>query len=184
MEGVRLLQLYLLSQMRAPGLVRGALEELGANDGELKIARHEIERYGLDAPGHPMNVYSTLLGSPLAVERAPESQPYREVGFHFALPLWPDIRFTVWGSSHGQTGAVGFTSPLGVPALGMLRVDQLAPWHMVEAQLASTLQNGTVTDDWYPQKDFECMLAGRNDSAMTRYILRFDFNLLQEVRPA
>ena len=184
MEGVRLLQLYLLSQMRASGLVQGALGRLDANDEDLKSARHKIERYGLDVPGHPMNVYSTLVGAPLAEERVPESEPYREVRFHFALPLWPDVRFTVWGSSHGQTAGVGFTSPRGAPALGRLRVEQLAPWHMVEAQLALTLQSGTVTDEWFPQKDFQCVLEGRNDNTMTRYTLRFDFNLLQEVRPA
>lgn len=181
MDGLLLLQLFLLSQMRAAGLVRVAFHELGVNATDVAAARSEAESRGLTTPGHATWLYAGLLGRKGEEELLASDDEYRQVAHHYHLPLWPDLRLTVVGNAAWRTAGIWFTARPDTPRLGRLSADALAPWHMVEDQLAPTLQGGRVSDEWYPQKDYECILQAASNRTTAKFVLRFDFNLLQEV---
>ena len=180
MNGIMLVQLRLLSQMRAPALVKKAQFSLGVRETEFAQSDDLADKLLFHLPGLPLDVYTTLLGKPISEERLDD--PYRQVVHHYTLPLWPQLRFSVWGNKQGQTGGLGFSAPLNMPTIIVDTPEQLNPWQIVEDQLPSLLHIAKVCDSWYPMKDYEYYHTEKDGITKRRYILRFDFNLLQEVK--
>ena len=180
MNGITLVQLRLLSQMRAPALVKKAQLSLGVRETEFAQSDDLADKLLFHVPGLPMEVYSSLLGKPISEEHL--NDPYRAVVHHYTLPLWPQLRFSVWGNKQGQTGGLGFRPPVNMPTIAVDSPEQLNPWQIVADQLTSLLNASKVCDEWYPMKDYEYYLTEKDGITKRRYILCFDFNLLQEVK--
>jgi hypothetical protein len=129
-----------------------------------------------------MDAYSALLGGPLREVTTGDPDPYRRLAHYYQLPLWTDVLLSVFGSMDRQTSGVGFVAPSSRPMNVGLRAQDLRPWRQTEGQLAALLAHAKPLDEWYPQKDYECVLESPAGGT-ARYVLRFDFSLLQEVLP-
>jgi hypothetical protein len=181
MSGTALLQLHLLGRMRAArALVDSALETLGVGRDALSSAANEIRGHGLEVPGHPMQTYRRLIGEPLLSEQQRSVDPYQEITVHYILPLWPQFRFSVFGNQAGQTAGVRFTSMPNAKTVESADSGRLGAWEVVEDQVRGILTTGRIVDEWYPQRDYEVSLRDRSNAAV-RCVLRFDFNLLQDM---
>ena len=177
MQGPRLLQLYLLSQMRAATLVQTAYRDLGASVQELKSVAAEADIAGLSKPGHSMAVYARLLGEPFRSTRTSLPDSYLRRLDQYVLPLWPSFAFSIYGSEEGVTGGTWFSL---LPESRQQETTDLVPWRIVEEQVRPLLSHGRIVDEWYPMKDYVCPSTQDSKSEI---ILRFDFELLQEVTP-
>ena len=182
MSGHLCLQLYLLAKMRARSRIDEALLSLGAHRNMLETAVTQAQAYDLEQPGHPMETYTRLIGAPAASRRIDTADPYRQVVYNYRLPLWPTLFFSVYGNREGQTGGVSFIAMSNTVA-PITDPTALRPWEIVEDQIAP-LSNARVVEDWYPQRDYEMQFRSSGTGDPTRYVLRFDFQLLQEVVPA
>jgi hypothetical protein len=168
--------------MRAEKLVERALKELGASHTSLASARDAAEREGLEAPGHSMEKYSSLLGAPSTEQReGAGADRYGTLKRIYHLPLWPDVSFAVFGTADGQTAGLSFVAPAARPVVLVSSMADLVPWAQTEDQLTELLSQSRSLDEWYPQKDYECFIAD-DSGARFRYALCFDFGLLQEVK--
>lgn len=175
MDGTVLVEAYLLAQMRASDRAKAACRRLGIDPALLEEYRAEAARRGLDEPGHPMDVYVDLLGKPLAQKHVDDADPYRRRAWTFALPLWPDFVLVVYGSEAGQVGGVTFASfeSAGAPPA----ISVIDPWRLAEEQMANW-PSLRVVDEWYPMKDYEALVQV-HDGTWARYVLQFDYGLLQ-----
>ncbi|WP_438017194.1 hypothetical protein WMF18_41505 [Sorangium sp. So ce315] len=175
MSGTLLVEAYLLAQMRASDLVDAACRTLGLDSTSLEEYRAEAARRGLSEPGHPMSVYVDLLGEPLAQERMDDADPYRRRRLTFALPLWPELVLGVYGSEAGQVGGVTFASFQSAEAPPV--ISTIVPWRLADEQIANWPKL-RVVDEWHPMKDYEVHLQV-HDGTWARYVLQFDYGLLQ-----
>ena len=177
MKPLDMFQLYLLSQMRAKDRVRIAAQQLCYGVDALEEAAETAKGVGLEQPGHPMSTYAQLLGIPSAEELVESSDPYQRRRHLYRLPLWPTLVLTVVGNERGETGGISF---IGEPQLAtpLRQLNDLKPWEQTENQLAELLGAASLQDEWYPQKDYVCTGIG---STVGDFVLRFDFDLLQQV---
>lgn len=171
-----------MSQMRARGEVENVLARLGVERDTVEEAVRQARNYGLERPGHPMETYTHLIGPPTASDRDDADDPYRQVVYRYHLPLWPSFHFSVFGNHAGQTGGVSFTAVPNV-AMQITGLTTLRAWEVVEDQIRPILTNARLVDEWYPQRDYEVQLTSSGAYDLPRCILRFDFQLLQEVVP-
>lgn len=176
-------QLYLLSQMRARDRINNALTTLGVGYDALATAVVEIKEYGMEEPGHPMEAYTRVIGEPVLREwHLNTADPYREVAAHYSLPLWPLFRLSVYGNLAGQTAGICFTPKpeRQIVEIGD-NIESLGAWDVVEEQVRALLAGGRVVDEWYPQRDYEVLSQTCSGSSAAKYVLRFDFKLLQDI---
>jgi hypothetical protein len=179
MNGSVLVQLYLLSQMRASTLVAEAVARLGMTQEDLKAARGAGWKMGLGRLVHPMDLYRRLLGEPLSEVHSQGGDPFRRLIHHYRLPTWPQFNLSVLGNAAGTTSGLCFSAPEGLQGSEIHSGGQLAGWSLVESQLAQVVSAATVVDEWYPMADYECSLPGAEPGAHSKWYLRFDFGLLQ-----
>lgn len=172
MTGPQLVELYLLSQMRAHEQVAGALAQRGHDRAALDQAGERARASGLEDPGHPMTRYSSLLGEPLERLELDSVDPYLARVDRYALGLWPHVLLCVHGSAAGETSGLSFAAHPSLAAEAVRKVESLRPWQTVLSQLPSAAR---VLHEWYPQRDVECTLEGQ------RWRMAFDFGLLQTV---
>jgi hypothetical protein len=175
MDGLRVVQGYLMTQMRARDLVAQRSVELDLTPEELVHARKAAEEIGLGLPGHSSTLYTRLLGEPVRTSINEEGDRYSRRVDYFAVPPWQGLVLAVSASQDGTTSGIAFTK-LDVgnqrpPSLG-----ELTPWSTALDELA--MDRCTVVDEWYPMLDYSCALGGDGEQ---RAILQFDFRLLQAV---
>jgi hypothetical protein len=181
MKGIMTLQLYLLSQMRATDLVDAALIYLNLQRGDLDAAVDGARAHGLELPGHDMELYSELLGYPPEEERVGTEGSNEDVQHLYRLPLWSNLRFAVLGDRRRQTSGLSFAHLADRPRIDVQAVGQLLPWHMLDSDLDALLATGEVVHEWYPQKDYACLLPDQSSGMRKWYVLQFDFCLLQAI---
>jgi hypothetical protein len=177
-------QLYLLSRMRASARVDDALRALGATRGDLSLSALSAQRMGFEEPGHSTDLYRAVLGEPHTVEPAHDiaaDSPF--VGsriLRFSLSSWSDFDFSVREHPSNYAWGVGFERAHAAVIPTLQSVVDLAPWGFVEAEVTARLGEPTRTDAW---SDWEDLCYSSLDAAgvMRRYLLQFDFNLLQNI---
>jgi hypothetical protein len=178
MDGILLVQAYLLAQMRATDRVAQAYQQLGLVEDLRSRLHREASARGLGDPAHPMSLYSALLGDPLNRTEVAHSDRYAQRVDIYLLPLWPEFSFRVHGSTEGTVGRVGFgswTAPTCLPDVAGLK-----PWAAVVDQLAPILATGQLLDEWFPQRDYSLPTTAQRGQ---RLMLQFDFDLLQGLIP-
>ncbi len=128
-----------------------------------------------------MAVYRDLLGAPLNSKEAgpdDERDPYRRRIETYGLSLWPALLLQVYGSKSGETGSVYFVrSSSSICEVSHPSI--VVPWETVEDDTVLWPVR-QVVDEWYPMRDYEIQ-AYESDE---RYVLQFDFGLLQSVFPS
>src|SRR5438105_7422924 len=146
--------------MRGQRRVNGSLSQLGVTRADLDAAAREAEGFGLETPGHPMELYFRLLGEPEERDIHDDADPYREVVIHYRLPLWPRFRLRICGSREGQTGGIRFSKLPGEQPIDIADAEHLAPSEVVEDQVTKVLAPARVVHEWYPQRDYEVSIGG------------------------
>lgn len=174
MDGLRMMQGYLMAQMRARALVTETSVALGLTPEALGEARERAEELGLGVPGHSNSLYERLLGKPARTSIREDVDSYSRRIDYYVVPPWHRFLLAISHSTDGATSGVAFTklNPNRRPP----RLDDLTPWSMVLDEL--TVDDCTVVDEWHPMLDYSCSVAG---SGHQQAILQFDFGLLQAV---
>lgn len=175
-EGVRVVTVHLLAQMRATTLVQAAYARLGVDREKADGLLRRAEALTLHRPGHSMNVYRELLGDPVSEQRVGHSDPCARLRWTYSLPSWPELLLVVHGSEAGQTGELAFGRRRDSAALQ--DPTDLRPWAIVEDDLC-VLEGVRRVHEWYPQRDYEVDIGGVGGDATARTVLQFDFGLLQ-----
>lgn len=181
MDGLRLFQVHLLSQMRAAALVGEALRRLRVDSEEVSMVDAEIAKLGLHQPGHPMALYERLIGAPFHHRITNDSDPYRRRFDQYRLPLWSRFAVSVFGSSEGQTAGIVFENPHGSPSAESSSIAEIRPWSVVEDQVRPILERSRVIEEWYPMKDYESPIGPDGGGEVGTVVLQFDFGLLQGI---
>jgi hypothetical protein len=183
----RLFQLYLLSRMRAEAAVVEALRRLQASSEDLGAAAAAAEEAGFEGPFHSASLYTQVLGAPAA--SAPDVAPVANPAFagsllhRYHLELWPELDFVVRETRDGQPWGVGFARPPGASAPPLSSLQDLAPWRFVEEEVAARLAGRKSEDAWSGWEDLSCLVPVTPGGPPRRYLLGFDFNLLQTIAP-
>jgi hypothetical protein len=175
MDGLRIMQGYLMTQMRAQSLVAEQSVALGLVPHALVEARQAAEELGLGLPGHSHSLYMQLLGKPTRTLFRDDSDGVSERTDYYLVPPWDGFLVAVSSSAGGGTRGVSFTKlELGNPRPP--RVGDLIPWSIVLDELS--MADCTIVDEWYPMLDYACTIIGHGRQ---RAVLQFDFGLLQAV---
>ncbi len=183
-DTAHLMQVYLVSQMRASALVARGLGVLGAARGDIEAARIWAKKEGLETIGHPMATYVRLLGKPQRRRTHPSSEEYQQEEWAYSLPLWPDLLLTVLGRADGVTGGLRFAATDDRRSPGQaISVDQLPGWSFLEHEITQVLPTARVIESWYPQSDYECRLPPQPTADPIHLAARFDFGLFQDLVP-
>lgn len=176
-----ILEIFLLSQMRASDLVHDALVSLGAGSEEVELAKREAETAGLTTLGHSMSIYANLIGPPLSREEGRTDEPYKSVVERYHLSCWPDLELAVWGASDGMAAELEFVRPGDAGQLPIRSTRDVIPWKIVLGDILGAATDLEVVDEWYPMKDYRCQLPTAKKGESVRRYLQFDFGLLQKL---
>jgi hypothetical protein len=183
----RLFQLYLLSRMRADAAVAEALPRLQASSEELRAAAEAAEEAGFEGPFHRAELYTQVLGLPAVSERdvvAVANPTFAGSLVHrYQLELWPEFDFVVRETRDGQPWGVGFARARGATAPPLASLQDLGPWRFVEEEVAARLAGRQSEDAWSGWEELSYLIPLSPGGPLRRYLLRFDFNLLQTIAP-
>jgi hypothetical protein len=183
-------QLYLLSIMRVqPFILEAALKHLEATEEDLKVAKDKMTAYGFGTAGTSTRLYREMLGDPILVQSLDNSMiPAVFNGSHalfFKLPLWKDFEFVVNESREGQAWDPGFKRRMSDSHTVLLNSStDLKPWKFVKEEITYRFgapENGEGWDYW---EELYYQIPPTPEESPQKYLLVFDFNLLQSVESA
>lgn len=187
MEGLRAFQLYLLSKMRARRAIEKALQELDAGVTEMVQAEQAMVALGVETPGHPAQLYRELLGQPISSAKdmqIEESSPFaNSLSLRFKLPLWPSFDFTVHEHPTGYAWGISFIRGHGIPSPNLLSAIDLKPWGFEITEIYRSFGVPELIDGWNRQEDLVYKIQENPFGHMKRYVLYFDYGLLQHFEP-
>jgi hypothetical protein len=177
-------QLYLIGQMKAESRIESALKAMGKTRDEIGLAKKKMAAFGIEVPAHAADLYERLLGTPVDVEQlasSDEGGPFaNSVALRFHLPLWPSFDFVVNRNVDGFAWGWKFSRTKNASPPMADSVLDLAPWGFVKEDFkgSGALEREDAWGHWESCWLWTPRLPG---AQMSRYLLEFDFELLQKV---
>ena len=182
MNSIDAFQAHLMSCMRNDSCATDGLKRLGINASEVAEAEEMVARAGLFYETEEsvclVDAYYRFLGSPMRIDPV-EGSVYFTAKLFYSLPMWPGLELELTFNQDRFAGGIRFVRA-GEPKARRLKLEDLIPWRVVEDDLQSTCREAVVVDGFSTTNDFCCTLL---DPGSAKYLLAFDFGLLQEVLP-
>jgi hypothetical protein len=180
-----LFQLYVMSRMRARSEITSALRELKASSADLDGAALAAERFGFEETGHSADLYKDAIGPPHTIEEDVTTSDERfrnSVIMRYRLQAWPAFDFVVRRAPMGYAWGRGFLRAAEVTTPPLGNVADLTPWRFVESEVSVRFAGRKSEDAWSDWEDFSYLIPTKH-GLVRRYLLQFDWNLLQAVFP-
>ncbi|HEX7668786.1 MAG TPA: hypothetical protein VF395_04350, partial [Polyangiaceae bacterium] len=175
-------ELYLMSQMSASIIVRGALAERGLTEADMRARAHAVVETCELRDGSPHATYHQILKEVLFLEGPTpnlESSSFApSTSFFYRLPQWRETLLRINRSPRGSAWGIEFVQDpeaLKVPSTPLL----MDPWKYA-LDGARSLYSWQEDDSW---SDYQRDVYRRSDEPTAPRVLgTFDFGLLQSIR--
>jgi hypothetical protein len=183
---MRFFELYLLSRMRAQDRVSIALTALGASRTDMGASRAQAVRMGFEEAVHSADLYKEVLGAPRSTH--PDQSPNLTGAFagsvlhRFRLTIWPDFDFGVREAPSGFSWGMGFFRPVGTKLPVLASVADLVAWAVLEADATARFAGRQMEDAWSGWENVSYLIPPSVGEPNVRYLLGFDWNILQTIR--